>query len=488
MLLKNNIFTMCSALLISCLVSGCLLAERDNRNDPKAEDYSITAEADFASGSTISGHEILVVNFNDSMNTSSVVLSGTMGDVVAAGNMVWTNNNFTNDTLTLTPNPDGGPVNVWPEGSGSLVIDGNSAEGTTMEQSTLSFTVENVVYVRAKDGNDTNNPGTAAKPMASVQAGITLANTLYNPASSSVRVAQGTYASDYYNNNISPHNPVVEMVEGVSIYGGYSENNWDWRNSSTYTTILEDTSTGGGSASVPNRAVNAGSGITNSTIIDGFTIILGKDDGTDLSANAAIHCMGAPTIQNNNITGRTSDLAGQYSFGILNNSTSASPYIYNNTINPGYSVGSGASYGIRTDFNTSSTLRIENNTIYGGAGYDTYGIRNSYADSVISSNTIYGGNWSDDGYCIYVRESNPSISGNTFNLSHSALTLTYAIWEANATSDPAAVQNNHFNYSGYWYQDEGASGTLVQNTLEDSISIEGSSGTLASWGNTKNED
>ncbi|MCP4130733.1 MAG: hypothetical protein GY754_07105 [bacterium] len=438
----------------------------------------VTATLNFADGSTISGHDIIIITFSDSMNTSSVSLTGSMGTVAADGNMPWTKTTAVNDTLTLTPNPDGGPVNVWPQGSSSLIIEGKSSDGTDMEKASLSYIVENVVYVRGTDGDDMNYPGTASKPKATVQAGIDLADTLYTTGS--VRVAQGTYTANYY----TAGTPVAEMKEGISVYGGYSVQNWEWRNSSNYETVLEDTSEGGGSEDAPNRAVNASSAITTSTTIDGFTIILGKDNGTDSAANAAVYCEGSPTIQNNNISGRTQNLAGRFSYGILSNSASASPYIYNNTIDPGYNVNSGASYGIRNNYVNAVT--ITNNTIHGGSGNTTYGIRNNDGDSIISSNTIYGGIWSTAGYCIYVRNSNPSISGNTFNSSHAALTQTYSIWEANTTSDPAAVQNNHFNYSGYWYQDEGSSGTLVQNSLYITISIEGSSDTLASWGNYSN--
>ena len=106
-------YAICPVLVISFLVSACLLVERENPDDPKSDNFEVSARVNPASGATVSGHEEIVVTFSDPMDIPTVTLSGTIGAILETGNKTWSSVKFDNDTLTLNPNPDDGPLHVW---------------------------------------------------------------------------------------------------------------------------------------------------------------------------------------------------------------------------------------------------------------------------------------------------------------------------------------------------------------------------------------
>ncbi len=435
-------------LVLPPLFWGCS-AERKNINDPDSPNYQIGVTlklgdgTELKEGTTITGHEPITIAFSDEMTSCSV--SGSMGNAMAAGNLDW------EDTKTYTITP--GVGNVYPEGSGQVLgLKCTSVEGKELDNS-YTFVTENAVYVSSGlntiNPGDPSNDGTKTSPLSVIQTGVNLADDLYDTAR--VNVAEGDYNVACA---LSPSAVyAVEMKEGISLYGGYSEN-FNNYNSSTYISKITDTSTSGtGSGELnPVTAIYCGSSITNSTVIDGFTITIGTNGGT----HAGIYCEnGSPKVTNNIIICSSSS-SGFYSHGILLSSSSA--IIQNNTINPGGSIGeTNGIYCIST-----STPTIDENTVDGGSGDSTYGVRlDSSSDATITNNVISGGDWDTEGICIRVRISSPIITGNTFNLTSPALTSTYAIYEVDDSSDPANVTNNDFNYNGNWYRDELAGATIT---------------------------
>ena len=176
---------------------------------------------------------------------------------------------------------------------------------------------QEVVYVRDSDGND-SNPGTQAEPKKTIQAGIDLAEFLYTTAE--VHVAEGTYSKNYNKDGI----PVVLLKDGISIYGGYSDADWNISDPLIYITIIKDDSTTDGALNNPNRTIEGGSGITENTIIHGFKIVGGEGQVSFAMFN---YDGASPTIQNNIIYGGSNN----NSAGIYNVSSS-SPIIQRNTI------------------------------------------------------------------------------------------------------------------------------------------------------------
>lgn len=296
---------------------------------------------------------------------------------------------------------------------------------------------ESVIYV-SKSGDDAD-PGTEAEPMLTIGAGITAAEALGIP--SEVRVSGGLYDES------------VTLVEGVSLFGGYSTD-WALRDADKYTTTIADPAVADGVWNSPNCAICAGGTITTDTIIDRFTI---QGGGGEFSSGIFAGSGGAPTIQNNTINGGSGDKAygihnynssspyiagntinggsgrnsygiyndessspsiagntidgssgGSYSYGIYNGDNSL-PAIQNNTINGG--SGGGHSYGIYND-NTSS-LTITDNIINGGRGGYSYGIYSNNSLPNIFNNTIAGGSGGNFSYGISSRNSLPNIFNNT---------------------------------------------------------------------------
>ena len=306
---------------------------------------------------SIDNADSITITFSESMNIGTVALSGDLGSLAAAG--VWSaDGGKTNDTLTLSPTSN------WGEGAGlTLTVDGNAAAGEALPQTTVSFNVLNsVVYVRNTDGLDTN-PGTSDAPMATIGAAITQASGIYTTAS--VYVADGTY-------DVAAS---INMVEGISLYGGYDVANWATRNAAAGNTVITDTRTVGGTSTVPLSVVSA-SGLSNlvETVIDGFTI----NGTTNSTATAGIYLVDSRLTINGN------------------------------TINAG--VSTNGSYGIYssyiTDF-TTFTKTITNNTVLAGSGAGTVGILDSISAQATvsgdySSNIIQGGTGTIQALGIYV--------------------------------------------------------------------------------------
>ncbi len=396
-------------------------------------------------------------------------VSGSMGSAMSAGNLDW------EDTKTYTITP--GVGNVYPEGSGQVLgLKCTSVEGKELDNS-YTFVTENAVYV-SKDTGDDGNAGTSTAHMGTIQTGINHADDLYDTAV--VKVA-ATITTGYTKDYRTDGDPVIAMKNGISVKGGFSTSNWVTQNTSDNETILIDTSATGGDTSNPNRTVTCGSGYTIATVLDGFTITMGK--GTH---DAAIYCKNTEddlTIQNCNIQGRTSSSdAGQYSYGIFNDTSSVD--ISNNTIQPGWNSNTGTdkSYGI---YNTGSSPTINQNTIYGGYGDLTYGISEiTGSTSTITYNTVYSGGGSSNSYSIFIMgllgACSPVINNNTINV------LVYGIYENDADSDPSSLTNNNFKNAGIWYYNEGGTPQITESNYKiggNEITIGSDTELIGYWGN-----
>jgi hypothetical protein len=305
--------------------------------------------------------------------------------------------------------------------------------------------VKGIVYV-SPSGDDGAN-GTISAPRKTISAGISQAVTLgYQPGA--VFVAAGTYQVD--SGAVPPTN--VVLVEGVSLYGGYSAD-FTQRDPGANTTTIRDISAAAASGNAPNRAIEAGSGVTAATLVDGFTIQGGggnfscgifAQNGSPTLVNNAIgggagatrsigvhNLSSSPSIQNNTIDGGA---GGSNSVGIRNDSLS-SPSIQNNTIGGG--AGGTQSTGV---YNVSSSSSIQNNTIDGGAGgTQSIGVRNESSSSSIQNNTIEGGTGGSFSVGVYSLSSSPSIRNNTIGGGRG---ITQSAGVYNDSSSSPLIQNN----------------------------------------------
>lgn len=482
--MKKNLLLL---LIVSFLLSiGCAMGDRDNANDPKSGSYKISASVSPGTGETISAHDDIVIHFTDAMKTSSVLIGG---DIISSNTNlstpVWSQTTFPNDTLTISL---GGTKAMWQKGSRQLTVEGTTAEGKPMSKVTVTYNVVYRVYVNNTTGGaaPTFN-GTRAKPFNTIQYAIDTAQALradYPTATSEVYVAQGLYSVNYRTSG----NSAINMKEGISVYGGYSNADWSAaRNVASYVTTVRDASATLGSSADPNRAVYIDTTITSATVIDGFTIMLGSG-----VANAGIFCKGNATISYNTIQGSSTSgdaINVLLAYGI--SISSSAPSISYNTIDPGWNKNSGSSsYGI---YNSGSTATISHNTITGGKGGTTYGVYDtgSSTETLLLNSIDCGGSAGvGTGYCIYLfSPSAPAIDGNT--LTNSSLpSVAWGIYES--STNPAYVHNNHFQLSffgtGGFYSDSGGSSNPVIN-LTTPISTQEDSGNLhplnySGWDNT----
>jgi len=323
----------------------------------------------------------ITINFSEPMNSTTLLLGGDMGPESDGGE--WTS--FY--TLKLSPSTLAG----WIAGTArTLTVDAEDLNGNPITQLSLSYDVERILYVSVDHGNASNiNPGTQDAPKASIPSAIAVYN-LYS-TTGEIRVAAGLYRNELTGQ-------VVELFDGLKLYGGYSPVDWSLRDPEEYKSIITNAN-GGGTAIEPRCTVCAGFGISTSTIVDGFEIY-----GASGSYSSSIFAQAgaALIIQNNTIYGGQGSTV---SYGIIN--VSSSPIIQNNIINGG----SGASSFAISNYSGSSAL-IQNNTIDGGSGATwSRGIYTKDSSPTIQNNTINGGSGGVS-HGIYNYNDSPTIENN----------------------------------------------------------------------------
>ncbi|MBN2051633.1 MAG: right-handed parallel beta-helix repeat-containing protein [Spirochaetales bacterium] len=239
------------------------------------------------------------------------------------------------------------------------------------------------VYVCEATGNDANL-GDIGAPLKTIQAGIVKAASFIAEGltdSTRVNVAEGTYQVTDGKENSADYTEgdYINMVEGVSLYGGYAPD-FSVRDPSQYISLIVDMSEQG----EDSAAVRAYDGLTDATVIDGFTIQ--GAESTDLTSSTTLDIEGAsPRVSNNIIRGGYAAVGGfSLNLDIYDNSA---PTIENNTIIGGDALGN--TYGIIVA--GSSHPVISGNTISGGSSFQTNGILCWESQADIMENTISGG-------------------------------------------------------------------------------------------------
>jgi len=424
-----------AVLCISGLLAACGISHNNSISDTTPPSVTKTTPD---SGGVMTPGGSIVITFDETMNSLYTVLGGDMGPESDRGSLSSStksasasgiHSEASNDTLTIRPKT------TWTTGNNrSLIVNAKDVSGNPLPTLTLSFNiVEGIVYVStAINGGNDLNAGTIDSPKATIPAGITEAdNQGYSPGA--VVVSEGTYSVDSGAGSATH----VVLTEGTSIYGGYSAD-FSQRDPGANVTTIQDMSTAAGSFALPNRAIDAGTGITSATAVDGFTI---QGGGGDYSSAIFNHDGAAPTIQNNSLHGGS---GGTRSSGILN--IASSPSVQNNSIDGGN--GGTDSFGI---YNTNSSPSVRNNTINGGAGIQSsVGVLNdSASSSTIQNNTIDGGSGLASSYGISDTDSSPATIQNNI-VFNSGSGTTVCINESDNGTD--TIQNNDlFDCGDYLY-------------------------------------
>lgn len=305
------------------------------------------------------------------------------------------------------------------------------------------------VYVHIDNGADSND-GTDLEPVRTIGRGIELALELGFDA---VYVAQGTYPQN------SNDNQVVELVDGVSLYGGFSAADWDDRDPASFPTVLIDEADtpGGATPAAPHYAVLIPPGVPTSTQIEGFVIeastqafsaaVFAQGEGTVslsrlvggssmLSPAVAVAPAGAPTLTFNEIDGALAE-PGLPSFAIRGSDCEVTAV--------GNVIFSGEGATNRAVALTNATGTFMSNVVVGelGEGGDTRAFELTDSAVAIIGNTLVV-EASGLGYFILLGGTSvlPALENNNF-VPRSDSTWCYL----GAGSDPMSVRGNNFNCS-----------------------------------------
>lgn len=236
-------------------------------------------------------------------------------------------------------------------------------------------------YVSAMTGDD-SNLGTEDAPVKTIAKGI--ANAMSLGGARSVIVGEGTYAEK------------VTLVEGIDLLGGHqcSAQTCDWaRDITAHKSTITNTDFEG---------VLAGTGITQATLISGFTIngMPGAPSATTGTVGLTMNG-GSPTVRGNTIVaastgGGSGPDANNRSIGIAVRGTSdpAGALIENNDISSGTAV---QSVGVAIESSSpsiTSRVTINANFIRSGNARRSIGVfaLRAQQGSTITNNDITAGN------------------------------------------------------------------------------------------------
>ena len=359
---------------------------------------------------------VVVVTFSESMDVASLALGGGLGAESDGG--TWSATGTPNDTLTIAP------ATGWTSGADRvLTIDARDLAGNPLQTLTVAMDVAagTWYYVDAAQPNNSGDGLSPATAKRSIMAAVSAAT-----APASVLVAGGTYDVTYQTDH-------VILAEGVSLFGGFSPD-FTQRDRTTHPSVIHDLHDGAGTNYLnPARAVEAGAGITTTTVFDGFTV-LGADTAGAASgetATAAYVYGGAePTISRNLLKGGS----GERSNGVA--IYQSSPVITGNTIHSG--TGTSFAFGIYAV--SSSPLIVNNLVTAAGTGTGSYGISYS-GGAVIRNNIINGGTGGT--YSVGIDLGSPAtdsaIENNIVFTTGGSTRL--CLWEGNDTN-PGALRNN----------------------------------------------
>jgi len=384
--------------------------------------------------------------FDTSMDTASLTLTGTMASASA---IAWSTTNVADDTLTITPS-----ASRTIENGATLTIDCDSLEGANIIRTRTYNITGSVYYVNiAAPGPLT---GTRLEPMNDIQAAVTAAKATAAAISAStpgvVLVAAGTY------DNTSTLGTLVTMEEGISLYGGYAATSWDLRDPASYTTILKDQrlSTAAVTSEInPLRIVEIAGGISNATVIDGFTLQIASiiSCSTEVSTSAIYINGSSPIISNNNITSSdvsSSTVSLTFNTFAICQYNGGTPDIHDNSIimgTRGDADNTCNNYAIYLSMNADADIH-DNSIINGGKvtalSGNTYGIYLMNSSPIIRDNgSIIVGFATTSSTAIRIVASGgntpaPKINGNVINGGPGNASRAFDI-----TGDISSIANPH---------------------------------------------
>ncbi|MFW5742241.1 MAG: Ig-like domain-containing protein [Spirochaetota bacterium] len=202
-----------AALLVVLLLLATCTNPLKETVEAVVEQYSRPrAEPNIPNGWGIAPDTAIVVVFSETIDTSTVELSGTLATESDGG--VWSETAEPDDTLTVAP------TSTWSvAGAKTLTIRASDLQTYELEPLELEYRVlDGGPYVHAGRGND-DNPGTSDLPKRTVRGAVENAELVYDTAE--VRIAEGTYDEE----------GAITVAKDLLFLGGYDEADWGVRES-----------------------------------------------------------------------------------------------------------------------------------------------------------------------------------------------------------------------------------------------------------------
>lgn len=398
-------------ILVAVLFSSCSDVFNEMNTDifePNQSDIN-PASGDFLANDGVNSS--IRVSFSTAVDKKTVSLSGSMSAQAAYS---WDGN-----VLVITPATQ---WTITASGILALSIDALSGEKIT---SNLTYNIVDEVIAVHPDGNNAND-GSKETPFLTIQAAID------SVTSGVVLVAAGTYSADFDPTGVQT--PLVELKNEVSVYGGYDPANWGVRDPSKYISRLVDTSADDATITIKACAVRSNSGVSSSTVFDGFEI-----QGGSGQYSSGIFIIGSSPVIQNCVINPDNTISTYYGISVY---TGGSPLIQYNHIY----TGDNTSFTVAMDINNSSNPVIKYNYISAGDYSNTKGVmvQNDSAP-LIENNQIFGGDYGNESLGIHVVSgSAPEIKNNFIQAGNDVSSSSCGLKVERASVD---AQNNTI-YSG----------------------------------------
>jgi predicted outer membrane repeat protein len=277
-----------------------------------------------------------------------------------------------------------------------------------------------------------------------------------------------------------------KLRNGIALYGGFAmtETLRSERNFTTNVTILSGNINWQGNSNDNSYHVVTGSGVTNTAVLDGFSVTGGNANGSDPNDRGAgvYNYQGNPTLINVTFSGNSAHNFG----GGMYSDYWSSPALTNVTFS-GNSAGNGGGM-----FNYQGNPTLTNVTFSGNSAYISGGGMSNNFSSPTLINVAFSGNLvtagggliSDGGGGMFNLDSNPTLTNVTFT---SNTTSASGGGMYNWTSSPTLtnttfVSNTASTSGGGMYNDYFSSPTLTNVAFSGNSAPNGSDGTYDDGG------
>jgi hypothetical protein len=138
-------------------------------------------------GASVTAHEAITITFPKAVDTGSVTVSGTIGNI-PVGLLKWSTVTNANDTLVV----NFANTIAWTAGSGRSLRVAVATKGQVSNYDYSFDVFRGICVTTPAQGGSSGNPGTSSAPLATIQAGISKALAVYG-APAEVHVATGNY-------------------------------------------------------------------------------------------------------------------------------------------------------------------------------------------------------------------------------------------------------------------------------------------------------